>query len=83
LYSKLQLLLSTEQYGTWDQFLGFSKYFKFLIDISRYFGSLVDVSGYLVLVEFSRIVKSVKSNRFLRCGVDINGNLKLSKFLKF
>ena len=73
--------------------MGFSGYFKFLIDISRYFRSLIDVSRYLrslidasrylVLVEFGKIVRSVKSNKFLRYRVDIGGNFRLNGFLKF
>ena len=80
---ELKLLLSTRRYGAWDQFLGFSGYFKFLINIGRYFKSLADVGGYLVLVEFSGIVRLVKSSRFLRYKVDISGNLRLSRFFKF
>ena len=34
-------------------------------------------------MEFSGIVKLVKSSGFLRYGVDIGGNLRLSGFLKF
>ena len=88
-----KLLLSLGRYSTWDQFLGFSGYFKFLINVSRYFRSLVDVSGYLrflidasgylILVEFSGIVRSVEFSKFLRYGVDINRNFRLSGFLKF
>ena len=61
-------------------------YFRFLVDVYRYSKSLVDVVGYLILVEFSGIIRSVESNRFLRYGVDINRNLRLmdlSGFLKF
>ena len=86
-------MLSLGRYSTWDQFLGFSKYFKFLIDVSRYFRFLADVSGYfrslinasgyLVLVEFGGIVRLVEFSRFLRYGVDIGRNLRLSGFLKF
>ena len=46
----------------------------------------MDVIGYLILVEFSGIIRSVKSSKFLRYRVDISGNLKLmdlSGFLKF
>ena len=70
-------------YGAWDQFLRFSGYFRFLIDVGGYFKSLVDIGGYLVLVEFGGIVRSVKSSGFLRCGVDIGGNFRLGKFFKF
>ena len=76
--------------------MGFSRYFRFLIDISGYFKSLIDVSRYprsltdasryLILMEFSRIVRSVESSRFFKYGVNISGNLRLiglSKFLKF
>ena len=61
-------------------------YFKFLTDIYRYFRSLVDVVRYLILVKFSGIIRSVESGGFLRCRVDINRNLRLidlSGFLKF
>ena len=34
-------------------------------------------------MEFGRIVKSVKSSKFLKYGVDIGGNLRLSGFSKF
>ena len=44
---------------------------------------MADVSGYLISVEFGGIIKSVKSSRFLRCRVDISGNLRLNRFLKF
>ena len=62
-----KLLLSPRRYSTWDQFLGFSKYFEFLTDIGGYSGSLIDVSGYpkslidasgyLILVEFGGFPK--------------------------
>ena len=63
-----------------------NRYFKFLVDIYGYFKSLVDVIRYLILVEFSGIIKLVEFSRFLRCGVDISGNLRLidlSGFFKF
>ena len=76
--------------------MGFSGYFKFLIDINGYFRFLVDVCGYfrslidiiryLILVKFSEIIKLVESGKFLRYKVDISGNLRLidlSGFLKF
>ena len=44
---------------------------------------MTDISGYLILVKFSRIVRLVKSSKFLKYGVDISGNLRLSKFFKF
>ena len=53
------------------------------MDVGGYFRSLVDVSRYLVLVEFSGIVRSVKSSKFLRYRVDFGGNLRLSRFFKF
>ena len=46
----------------------------------------MDVVGYLILVEFSRIIRSVKSSGFFRYRVNISRNLRLmdfSKFLKF
>ena len=43
----------------------------------------MDASGYLISVEFSEIVRLVESSRFLRCGVDISRNLRLSRFPKF
>ena len=60
-----------------------SRYFKSLADIGRYPRSLMDTSGYLILVEFSRIVRSVEFNRFLKYRVDISRNLRLSRFFKF
>ena len=54
--------------------MGFSRYFKFLMDVDGYSRSLADVSGYLV---------SVESSGFLRCGVDIGGNFRLGGFFKF
>ena len=44
---------------------------------------MADVGRYLILVEFSRIIKSVESSRFLRYRVDIGGNFRLSGFFKF
>ena len=38
------------------------------------------------MVKFSRIIRLIKSSKFLRCGADINKNLRLidfSRFLKF
>ena len=46
----------------------------------------MDISGNFISIEFGGIPRLVKSNKFLRCGVDISKNLKLidfSKFLKF
>ena len=46
----------------------------------------MDIIGYLILVEFSRIIRLVESSEFLRYKVDINKNLRLidlSRFLKF
>ena len=83
MYGELKLLPNARWYGTWDQFLRFSRYFKFLTDISGYFRSLVDVGRYLILVKFSGIVRSVESSKFLRCKIDIGGNLRLNKFPKF
>ena len=89
-------MLSMRRYSTWDQFLGFNRYFrslidvnrysKFLADIYRYSRSLADVIRYFILVEFSGIIRLVKSSKFLRYRVDISGNLRLinlSKFFKF
>ena len=91
-----KLLFSLGRYSTWDQFLGFSRYFKSLTDINRYFKFLVDIYGYfrslidviryVILVEFNGIIRLVESSKFLRCGVDISGNLRLmdlSGFFKF
>ena len=90
--SIFKLLFSPRRYSAWNQFLGFSKYFGsltdvngyfgFLADVYRYFRSLADVVGYLILVEFSGIIRSVESGGFLRCGVDINKNLILVEFSK-
>ena len=46
----------------------------------------MDIIKYLILVEFSGIIRLVESSKFFRCRVDINRNLRLmdlSKFLKF
>ena len=51
------------------------RYSKSLIDVVRYFRFLTDASGYLILVEFSRILRLVESGGFLRYKVDISGNL--------
>ena len=56
------------------------------MDVYRYFRSLADVIRYLILVEFSGIIRLVESGGFLRYRVDISGNLRLidlSGFLKF
>ena len=34
-------------------------------------------------MKFGGIVKLVKSSRFLKCRVDIGGNLRLNRFFKF
>ena len=63
-----------------------NRYSRFLVDIYGYFKSLVDVIRYLILVEFSGIIRSVKSGEFLRYKVDISRNLRLidlSGFSKF
>jgi hypothetical protein len=39
--------------------------------------SLVDISGIFILVEFGRILRLVESGGFLRCRIDISGNLRL------
>ena len=41
----------------------------------------MDANGYLISVEFSGILKSVKCGGFLKCKVDISKNL--SRFPKF
>ena len=38
---------------------------------------MVDIGGIFILVEFSRILGLVESGGFLRCIVDISGNLRL------
>ena len=73
--------------------MGFSGYFKsltdvngysrFLADIYRYSKSLIDVVGYLILVKFSGIIRSVESGRFFKYRVDISGNLRLIDFSGF
>ena len=96
MYNIFKLLFSLGRYSTWNQFLEFSRYFrsltdvngyfKFLVDVYGYFRSLVDVVRYLILVEFSGIIRLVEFNKFLKCKVDINRNLRLmdfSRFLKF
>ena len=73
LYTKLKLLLSLEQYSYQGQFIGFR-------GISR---SLVDISRNLIFVEFSKILRLVESSRFLRCRIDISGNLRLVDLSRF
>ena len=63
-----------------------NRYSRFLVDIYRYSKSLADIIGYLILVEFSGIIRLVESGGFLRYRVNISGNLRLmdlSGFLKF
>ena len=43
----------------------------------------MDVSRYLISVKFSEIVRLVEFSKFLKYGVDIGGNLRLSGFFKF
>ena len=43
----------------------------------------MDVIGNFTLIEFSGIPELVKSSKFLRHRVDINGNLRLINFSKF
>ena len=46
----------------------------------------MDVVRYLILVKFSKIIRSVESGKFLKYRVDISGNLRLmdlSGFSKF
>ena len=46
----------------------------------------MDASGYLILVEFSGIIRLIGFSRFLKYRIDISRNLRLiafSKFLKF
>ena len=50
---------------------------------SRNFRSLVDISGIFILVEFGKILRLVKSSGFLRCRVDISGNLRLVDLGRF
>ena len=45
--------------------------------------SLVDISRIFILVEFSRILRLVESSGFLRCRVDISGNLRLVDLSRF
>ena len=37
----------------------------------------MDISGIFILVEFGRIFGLVESGGFLRCRVDISGNIRL------
>ena len=53
------------------------------MDINGYFRFLADVYGYLISVEFSGIIRSVESSKFLRYRVDINRNLRLMDFSGF
>ena len=59
------------------------RYSKSLVDVSKYPRSLTDASGYLILVEFSGIIRSVESSGFLKYRVDISGNLRLIDLNKF
>ena len=54
-----------------------------MINVGGYSRSLTDVGGYLVLVKFGGIIRLVESSEFLRYGVDIGGNFRLSKFPEF
>jgi hypothetical protein len=69
LYSKLKfkLLLSFRRYSIQNQFIGFSRHFRFLINIS----------GSLMLVKFSKNFRLIEPGGFLGRGVDISGNLRL------
>ena len=63
-----------------------NRYSRFLVNICGYFRSLVDIIGYLILVKFSGIIRSVESGGFLRYKIDISRNFRLinlSGFLKF
>ena len=56
------------------------------MDVGGYFRFLMDASGYLILVEFSRILRLVESGGFFKYRVDIGRNLRLidlSGFSKF
>ena len=56
------------------------------MEFSGNFKSLMDINGNFMLIEFGGIPELVKSNKFLRHGVDISENLRLidfSKFLRF
>ena len=53
------------------------------MDVCGYFRSLADVIRYLILVEFSGIIRSVESGKFLKYRVDISRNLRLMDFSKF
>ena len=72
--------------GYFKSLIDVNRYFRFLVNICRYFKSLIYVVGYLILIKFSGIIRSVESSEFLKYKVDINRNLRLmdlSKFLKF
>ena len=43
----------------------------------------MDISRNFMLIKFGGISKLVKSNKFLRCRVDISGNLRLIDFSRF
>ena len=71
-----KLLLSPGRYSAWDQFLGFSGYFRSLTDVNGYSGfladvcgysrSLADVVGYLILVKFSGNLRLMDLSGFLK-----------------
>ena len=60
-----------------------NKYFKFLVDVCGYFRFLIDIVRYFILVKFSGIIRLVESGKFLKCKVDISGNLRLIDFSRF
>ena len=53
------------------------------MDISRYSRSLTDINRYLILIKFSKIIKLMEFNKFLKYRVNISKNLRLSGFPKF
>ena len=72
--------------GYFRSLIDVNGYFRFLADIYRYFKSLADVIRYFILVKFSGIIRLVESGGCFKCKIDINRNLKLidlSGFPKF
>ena len=56
------------------------------MDVGGYSKSLADISRYLILIKIGGIIRSVEFSAFLKCGVDISGNLRLmdlNGFFKF
>ena len=72
--------------GYFKSLIDVNRYFRFLADVYRYFKSLVDIIRYLILIKFSGIIGLVESGGFLKYKIDISGNFRLmdlSGFFRF